>query len=122
MREFKFRGWNKGLNKMVEFEFLDIVTDSDGAWVNSGAGDTNVAACEIMQFTGLHDKNGREIYEGDILRSDDGGVAAVKYEAPDSAEFTALYKAKGDGCWNALAFPNHAEVIGNVWENPQLLK
>jgi len=61
MREIKFRAWHNG--KMIQgvgvYEgtaIIDINEDSPYLWT-----------AEVMQFTGLHDKNGKEIYEGDIL-------------------------------------------------------
>lgn len=66
-----------------------------------------------MQFTGLHDKNGKEIYEGDIVKRDlDGDVGMVEI---DSGVFTM----SGD-CQLPL-FQETVEIIGNIYENPELL-
>jgi len=77
----------------------------------------------LMQFTGLKDNNGREIYEGDILdiglRDQDGNpvVAPVSYEA-----YLAGYVLDngGYGIWQRLG--GDCEVIGNIFENPELLE
>ena len=75
----------------------------------------------VMQFTGLLDKNEKEIYEGDIIQSDDGlRLWSVEY----SIELGGRYIGKGIGktwfsenpAWNVL------EVIGNIYENPELVK
>lgn len=77
----------------------------------------------VMQFTGLFDKNGKEIYEGDILNSYNGTLqGAVFYQAP-----SFIVKRKRNAkTW--FGFNLHyterqfQEVIGNIYENPKLLK
>ncbi|MCL4173990.1 YopX family protein [Lacticaseibacillus paracasei] len=78
---------------------------------------------EIMQYTGLHDKNGREVYEGDVLdiglRNQDGKpvIAPVSYET-----YAAGYVLDngGNGIWQRLT--KDCEVIGNIFENTELLE
>jgi len=74
------------------------------------------------QFTGLHDKNGKEIYEGDILQNEAGGHSPVVYryggffvELVDCEEFGTMYVPLNE----AILF---AEIIGNIHENLELLE
>lgn len=111
MRTIKFRAWDG--KKM-----LDAVDVSNvGFW--------NRDAVTLMQFTGLLDKNGKEIYEGDVVRlHPDGccgqhrdGVGFVEYEAPDF-----LIIKEHDGRKWVSALRKTDEVIGNIYENPELVK
>lgn len=74
----------------------------------------------IGQYTGLHDKNGKEIYEGDILKSIRwNDIYLVKYIG------TAFYLCrKGNKGFNKITTWNNAEkseIIGNIYDNPELL-
>ena len=73
----------------------------------------------IGQYTGLHDKNGKEIYEGDIVKSffvdiDEEGNEVYKYRT---------IKVKYDAvlCWYNIDNFMNLEVIGNIYDNPELL-
>jgi hypothetical protein len=104
-REIKFRFWSKILNHFV------IPDDSIFA---GGLKDPNMA---VMQFTGLKDRKGVEIYEGDLLkmaidtRSED--VRAVEYDEG------GFWLGDKPGYEWPLAF---IEVIGNIYENPELIE
>ena len=69
----------------------------------------------LMQYTGLKDKNGKEIYEGDILKHKYGGTQFAAVTFHDCSFYTG----------GVLLQSNHSsviEVIGNIYENPELLK
>lgn len=123
MREIKFRCWNKTGEwndekdelswQMIDAESLsfeefepliDLLTSDENSEI-------------FMQYTGLKDKNDKEIYEGDIVRDSRSndiyiiewgkyGFIQKEYDEPDTL----------------LEYPEYCEVIGNIYENPELLK
>ena len=116
-REIKFRVWHNRANKMLESGSNRQIF----SWKDEGQ---DIA---IMQFTGLHDKNGKEIYEGDILLSLSWGAKSRNKRPYHIVEwFKTGWKAVG---YNGeievrpdLDVKNDFEVIGNIYENPELLK
>lgn len=124
-REIKFRAWNKKDKVMVDVAAINF--GPSGCWsLIEDAYDAELQLAdsyELMQYTGLKDKNGREIYEGDVLdiglRNQDGKpiIAPVSYET-----YSAGYVLDngGNGIWQRLT--KECEVIGNTFENPELLE
>ena len=121
-RIIKFRAWDKDDKKMIDLSeishdafsiclFHDLCIKGKSKFENKAV----IHEYAIMQFIGLI-KNGKEVYEGDIIKSDDE-IGVVKFE---DCEFVAMGKEDGGGCWNLLIQEN-AKVIGNVFENPELL-
>ena len=114
-REIKFRAWNKELPQMVSdlsLHGLEFYGDS----LNDALRQTTV-----MQFTGLKDRKGIEIYEGDILSGHEDGIGKVVW-SEDSYVYEFL-----DGNIIPLAeattwFGNIVEVIGNIYKNPEVLE
>ena len=73
-----------------------------------------------MQFTGLKDKNGKEIYEGDYLQHADGEVSVVEWL--DGCFVVRHFWNKKKSDCDFIAAKNLFEIIGNIYENPELLK
>jgi len=115
MKQIKFRAFDKKTKKIFPVSALH----SNGAvhidvYPDSKAEYKNADEVELMQFTGLHDKNGKEIYEGDICRYD------------NDFRFEVVFR-KGSFCAptskNAFVIfdETQSEIIGNIYESPELL-
>ena len=119
-REIKFRAW---ITTDVDDKDNDIKSMSyDLAFTKYAPINEllNKEEC-LMQFTGLKDKNGKEIYEGDILTKWDGLKKKVFFS--DKYYNFQLSHLDNKGFCDTLAFWNQesTEVIGNIYENPELL-
>jgi hypothetical protein len=114
-REIKFRAWDTKAKRLVDIENLRL--GLDGHLANSQGKYLDYESRYIlMQYTGLNDKNGKEIYEGDIVRgSNDQAVP----QAPREVRFqiSGGWVADNLALW-AIHLPI---VLGNIYENPELL-
>lgn len=140
MREILFRGKRIDNGEWVEGAFLN---DRDGAFYICPAvsdityGDNGnrrrigcwykVDPATVGQYTGLTDKNGKRIFEGDVVREVWGESVYYKKLAVsmDSERCGWFPFACGDGCGcceDEVLEPTYAEVIGNIHDNPELLK
>ena len=134
MREIKFRGQRIDNGKWVYgYLFYDFdCTDKYAPFINwkdnrylGGIGEEEIEEEGIGQYTGLKDKNGKEIYEGDILKLSDIDTAIVKWNK-EYASFIVKpiedYYFDDDILGKALYYNKDIVVIGNIYENPELLK
>lgn len=117
MREIKFRGWDKELNFMIDIKRYKIDFNGQVLFDNNDKelyNQTN--KIELMQYAGLKDINGVEIYEGDyLLDGHSGGWGEVKfYKGAFIVEFGNEIQDLYDWTYEC--------VIGNIYENPELLK
>jgi uncharacterized phage protein (TIGR01671 family) len=123
MREFKFRAWDK-LEK--RFIYPDkgyqghYVLDLNGRFQNlqNGSGGDEYV---VQQFTGEYDKNKKEIYEGDIIRSYSEEFINENYEGEvvfvDAAFHSKINEKEYAGLWSG----DDIEVIGNIFEHAESL-
>lgn len=131
MRTIKFRAWDK--------QFSDMWSVTSISWANGqffefglargemAHGTRNTDQIVLMQFTNLLDKNGKEIYEGDIIQYQTPSGKTHKAEVlfyEDKLKFSKRIIGrpnKYSGIANPKKPNNRFEVIGNIYENPELL-
>lgn len=149
-REIKFRAWDNMTKSMYQVRDIDFLANREinsirlviGIQTSEDDIDFDFpirrsGEYELMQFTGLKDKNGKEIYEGDILKLDDGRIAQVVWydtgwyieSNPHSKMEKSFSKIdRKDNEYSVILLSaerygklKHSEVIGNIYENPELL-
>ena len=137
MREIKFRAWDKD---NFEMYFTDGTNCDDGEWGKKWVIDANGIHFEeyafwhdnsggndieredwvtpnqaIMQYTGLKDKNESEVYDGDIL-------CWEKYEGKEMQTRWVVKWVESKACYYDWTPRNGAMILGNIYENPELLE
>jgi len=113
-RIIKFRAWSSSENRFLTTAEVELqrvktflISNLNGELV-------------VMQFTGLLDRNGKEIYEGDIISApeEDGRIYKIKWNEGEF-RWSAI---SGNGNERVFSDMKNGEVIGNVYESPKLLK
>lgn len=117
-REIKFRCWSDEEGRYLRMQNVNFVDNKPNSMSYHKKGHKGFLHIRFPnfifeQYTGLKDKNGKEIFEGDVVRQfDDEEYFVVKFEYGGFLPFTA----------NMLTFDtDYCEVIGNIHENPELL-
>ena len=125
MREIKFRAWDRKEKKWLAFDEGEPIDFDYSGLTEKGYWSFKFSFDEdrvcLMQFTGIHDKSGKEVYEGDIVRLPNKDICEIRYKADwDYSGFlaisiTKLYGTESYKYWSG-------EVIGNIYENKELLE
>lgn len=128
MREIKFRAWvNDAMCydiAEIEYQYFCLVVNDHPSEERAFLLDESI----LMQYTGLKDKNGKEIYEGDVLKITDYPFKECSQEKDKSNPFYKTEKVIYDppcfnlNGWLEFDYDGEYEVIGNIHENPELLK
>lgn len=141
MREIKYQVWDRAGNQMWDESVGDWKVEINGSeikllvltekWIQTDIDDSNsgyqqlywqeIEDAVFRQYTGLKDKNGREIYEGDILANKKAFNRSFKVIwNPDGAWF--VHDGDDWPCYYLRQVNGSTEVIGNVFEHPELLE
>lgn len=129
MREIKFRAWHEPNKIMLDviainFSLMEITADIETRKIYPELDywwkETDIPFSEIvlMQFTGLHDKNGVEIYEGDIIEY----KTVYEWDKKPIKRAEVVFE---NGVFSPMGVEmdlSRSEIIGNIYENPELLK
>jgi uncharacterized phage protein (TIGR01671 family) len=129
MRDIEFRAWNP-YNKKMYYGVERAAHMNCGDWFEDCHGfssiidrvevgfdfDTNrptYKQCEIMQYTGLKDKNGKKIFEGDVLKN-------IIYDSCNGRLKEEISKVEYEENYFLMPACGEIEIIGNIYENPEL--
>ena len=127
MREIKFRGkrldngeWVYGYYFIEERDIEDGIIWRDIPQIQQRYGDHfqyfDVDLATVGQYTGLKNKNGKEIYEGDVVRLFGGEYCQGYYEHDQTIVVKSAYDIV------AMEESENVQLLGNIWDNPELLK
>lgn len=137
MREIKLKAWNKATKKMYEVIRIDFYNEkvgylfADPITQGEAIGYFNFSDIDLMEYTGLKDKNGKEIYEGDICRWRDletfnNEILEDIFVVVWNDEKLAWYTQNEDGNfgYDLYEYTDDRDlgVIGNIYENIDLLE
>jgi len=121
-RPLKFRVWDKMRLQFIYPENNNqqhFIIDLNGQFHNlqNGSGGNDYV---VLEYTGLKDKNGKEIYEGDILEWKGEFIAEVFFEQENAA--FVIKSKKGGGAFMSENYVLNFQIIGNIFEHKHLLE
>ncbi|PGM07218.1 hypothetical protein CN938_22150 [Bacillus thuringiensis] len=116
MKEIKFRAWDG--DRMQKVLTLGLYE----GFVDTNKLHSDIEDFKLMQYTGLKDKNGKEIYEGDIVKvSDHPFNSSIKVDGHYEVGYDSETMDLCCGGWYLHRMRHWAEVVGNIYETPELL-
>ena len=123
MREIKFRAWDKENKKMMKVSSLSLENKEIAVRENGTYHFFRMKNLELMQYTGIKDKNDKEIYEGDILffRDENTKYVVVWQDTAFIIKSIEIRKYSEEMCWlddTEIC----CEIVGNIYENKNLLE
>ena len=123
---YKFRAWDKREGKIIPVWNIEFMPDGgDGEDVNNHR---DITRCILMQYTGLKDGDGKEVYEGDIVEFEGNYTTAEKCGKKIGVvewDYAGFIIRVGEHDYNfdeTNEFYAYSKVLGNIYENPELLK
>jgi hypothetical protein len=123
MRELKFRAWDPEEKKMYDIQSIDFARQQ--FWVKHDLCSYSFGVVPILQYTGLKDINGKEIYESDLVQAIDGTIDLVEWVQDIDTDrnwqhctgFLIDLLPTSIHCKDSRL---NVEVIGNLYETPEL--
>lgn len=136
MREIKFRMWDEKNKQMIQLGEAEMLMNYAGLYFRVEESTIfPILVSKIMQYTGLKDRKrtdeypeGQEIFEGDILHNSiEESIVSVRWDLSGARwsfdEHNNFDDGVGRGNWDLnLGYIKNCEVIGNIYENPNLIK
>ena len=130
MRQIKFRAWLKNFQKMVDVVEIDFL-EGCIVWIyDDYINQEQIKEVDkfediiLMQYTGIKDKNGVEIYEGDVIKTDDNHKFKVIWDETRFIGVDSVRDGNGYICYIDSHYKDgksRLEIIGNIYDNPELM-
>lgn len=125
MREIKFRAWSSVRKEMAEVEIIHFKGNAVYLISKYLRLVANLDETELMQFTGQKDMNGKEVFEEDILKLENGDFGIVQYNNLNCNYYIQLINYHFNVAIDfkkVFSYQSKVEIIGNKYENPELLE